>query len=72
MILGDHPSCRFGVPVTIEWDYVEYEPLSVDDYEVHHALRRPLAQMRLSSNHKQDMLCSLGYKPPNWPKHGEN
>ena len=63
MILGDHPNCRFGVPVTIEWDYVEYEPLSVDDYEVHHALRRPLGQMRLSSTHKQDMLRAIGYHP---------
>ena len=62
MILGDHPNCRFGLPVTIEWDYVEYEPLSVDEYEIHHALRRPLRKMILPSAKRKDMFRALGYK----------
>ena len=61
MILGDHPCCRFGLPVTIEWDYLEYQPLSVDDYEVHHALRRPLRQMHLSSSQREAILQDLHY-----------
>jgi len=62
MILGDHPECRFGLPVTLGWDYLEYEPLSVDDYEIHHALRRPLQQMRLPSERRHEMFLDLRYK----------
>mmetsp|Transcript_13784 Transcript_13784/g.26447 ORF Transcript_13784/g.26447 Transcript_13784/m.26447 type:complete len:116 (+) Transcript_13784:775-1122(+) len=61
MILGDHPGCRSGVPVTLEWDYLEYERLSVDDYEIHHALRRPLIQMYMTPLQRQEMLKDIGY-----------
>ena len=61
MILGDHPNCRFGLPVTLEWDYIEYEPLAVNDYEIHHARRRPLRQMMLPSQTRLEMFQALGY-----------
>ena len=61
MILGDHPNCRYGLPVTLEWDFVEYEPIIVDEYEFHHSLRRPLRYMFLSAYKRKDMFLSLGY-----------
>ena len=45
----------------MEWDYVEYEPLSVDEYEIHHALRRPLLKMYLPPLKRQEMLQAIGY-----------
>ena len=40
IILGDHPCCSFGPPLTIDWDYQEGEPLDVDSYEAENALSR--------------------------------
>jgi len=61
MILGDHPSCTYGPPVTIDWDYLEYEPLAVNEYEIHHARRRPLRSMMLNYYKRKDILTQAGY-----------
>ena len=34
-ILGENPCCSYGPPLTLDWDYEEYEPLDVDTYEFH-------------------------------------
>lgn len=56
MVLGDHPCCSWGPPVTLGWAYEEYAPLEVDEYEFHHALRRPLRQLTLNSLKRTTML----------------
>lgn len=60
MIMGDNPSCDDGLPLTIGWDYIEYKPLSVDDYEFHHARRRPLKELAFSfQKRRRIILASL-------------
>lgn len=58
MILGDNPSVGYGPPVTIDWDYVEYNPLPVDEYEFHRPPRRNLRQMGLNY-YTRKHLCEL-------------
>lgn len=58
MVLGDHPNCSWGPPVTLGWAYEEYAPLEVDEYEFHHALRRPLRQLTLSSINRTELLTT--------------
>ena len=31
--LGDNPSCMYGPPVTLDWNYDEMEPVAIDSYE---------------------------------------
>merc|ERR1712166_1436345 len=33
IILGDHPSCRQGVPITIDWKHFEQTEQMIDEYE---------------------------------------
>jgi len=33
IILGDHPSCRQGVPITIDWKHFEKTEQMIDEYE---------------------------------------
>lgn len=58
MILGDNPCVGYGPPVTIDWDYVEYNPLPVDEYEFHRPPRRNLRQMGMNY-YTRKHLCEL-------------
>jgi len=61
MILGDHPCCSYGPPVTIDWNYLEYEPLDVDEYEFHHPPRRTFREMGLNYYQRKALLCIAGH-----------
>ncbi|KAL7529503.1 hypothetical protein ACHAWF_003004 [Thalassiosira exigua] len=61
MILGDHPSCSYGPPVTIDWDYLEYKPLNVNDYEFHHPPRRNMREMGMNYYYRKGLLSRAGF-----------
>jgi len=56
MTLGDHPDCSYGPPVQLGWNYLEYCPLDVDEYEMHHSLRRPLRNLCLNYYKRKELL----------------
>ena len=62
MILGDHPCCSYGPPMTIDWDYLEYEPIDVNEYELHHPPRRALREMSMNYYTRKRMLANAGYR----------
>ena len=61
MIMGDHPNCRYGPPVTISWDYLEYEPVSLNEYEGHHSRRRPLRKLYLFVPQRKQICLDQGH-----------
>ncbi|KAL7532661.1 hypothetical protein ACHAWF_004203 [Thalassiosira exigua] len=61
MILGDHPCCSYGPPLTIDWDYLEYEPLDIDEYEFHHPPRRCLREMMMNYYQRKGVLSKAGF-----------
>lgn len=57
IILGDHPCCSYGPPLTIDWEYHQHDPLEVDVYEFENALsRRTLRGMMLNYYQRKYLL----------------
>mmetsp|Transcript_32482 Transcript_32482/g.68311 ORF Transcript_32482/g.68311 Transcript_32482/m.68311 type:complete len:289 (-) Transcript_32482:195-1061(-) len=61
MILGDHPCCRYGPPLTLDWDYLEYEPLDVNEYEFRHPPRRNVREMGINYYFRERLLSNAGF-----------
>ncbi len=52
-IVGDHPDCRVGPPLSLGWEYTEMPMLDLDEYESHHTKRQ---NFRLTSVTRKNML----------------
>lgn len=55
-IVGDHPDCKVGPPITIGWEYTEKSPRELDDYESSHTRRNII---RLSSITRKNILHNV-------------
>ena len=56
IIVGDNPSVSYGPPLSLSWDYVEYAPVDVDDYERNRGDRRNVRQMVLNYYNRRNLL----------------
>ena len=64
----DHPAVSYGPPITLSWDYLEYDPLDIDEYEIHHPKRRNLRQMGLNYYQRRSLLLRMtDYTPLRFP-----
>lgn len=60
--LSDHPSCSYGPPIQLGWDYLEEITTSVEDYEVTRTpMRRDVHELVLSYNARKRRLKQIGY-----------
>jgi len=60
--LGDNPSCSYGPPVTLDWEYSNEQSLSLDDYEKYRGMRRNKCTMRLPARTRETMLkINMGF-----------
>lgn len=61
MTLGDNPSCSYGPPVCLDWDYEETKKVKLDEYEQSRNKRRTMRQMVLSYYKRFEILQNAGY-----------
>ena len=54
--LGDNPSCSYGPPISLDWDYEEKEPICIDQYEETRDPRRKMYQMHMLSRQRSNLL----------------
>ncbi len=52
-IVGDHPDCKVGPPMSISWEFAELPVQGVDEFESNHKRRR---NIRLTSITRKNML----------------
>ena len=60
-VIGDHPHCSSGCPLSLGWDYVQEESESVSDYEENkqqHGHIRKAEELRLSDQERHDRLLA--------------
>ena len=60
--LSDHPSCSYGPPVALGWEYTEQKAVPLEEYENTRSPRRTMEQMVLSYNVRRYLLLKrAGY-----------
>ena len=60
IVLGDHPSCSYGPPVSLDWGFDEYKPVAVDLYEDNRGPRRSMREMLMNYYHRKHILTVFG------------
>lgn len=58
-VIGDHPHCSSGCPLSLGWNYVQQEPESITDYEDHKEHTRKQDELRLSDQERHDRLMAM-------------
>jgi hypothetical protein len=54
--VGDNPSCSYGTPIQLDWDYEQCDGVTVEEYETNRGKRRNLRQLVLSCYHRHNIL----------------
>ena len=58
--LSDHPSCSYGPPIALGWEYQDEGTVDVEDYEQQRLPRRKLDQLVLSCQTRMHLLVKRG------------
>jgi hypothetical protein len=61
IVIGDHPCCMMGCPISLGWDYSPAKRHLLDQYEAgRQGMRRNRSQLRLTCDERQTILLSWG------------
>lgn len=61
IVLGDHPNCKFGAPISLGWDYHQCDIISVNSYEDARGKRRTMKKLYLNSGTRRKLLKRSGF-----------
>lgn len=56
VIVGDHPCCATGFPLTLDWEYREVNNIEVDKYEKVRSPRRHKEELKISPEERSQLL----------------
>jgi hypothetical protein len=56
VIVGDHPCCASGFPLTLDWEYREVSNIEVDTYEEVRSPRRHKEDLKISPEERCQLL----------------
>jgi hypothetical protein len=59
MVIGDHPCCNLGCPLSLGWEYDENPRVSVDEYEASRSPRRCLKDLKTTWDQRRTMLSDV-------------
>lgn len=60
--IGDNPSCSYGTPISLDWDYEETVRTDLDQYEASKGPRKPLRGILLNYYQRREILIyRMGY-----------
>ena len=54
--IGDNPSCSYGTPISLDWDYEETVRTDLDQYEASKGPRKPLRGILLNYYQRREIL----------------
>jgi hypothetical protein len=54
--IGDNPSVSYGPPISLDWEYEEVEPITLEEYEKSRGPRRNTRQMMLNYYNRKNLL----------------
>jgi hypothetical protein len=53
IVIGDHPCCTMGFPLSLGWEYTDADSLSLDKYEAKRSPRRTRRELRTSCEERR-------------------
>lgn len=56
VVIGDHPCCTMGCPLSLGWDYSRERMLSVDAYEASRSPRRSKEDLKTTWDERRNMV----------------
>ena len=59
VVMGDHPCCTTGCPLSLGWEHSPASTVSVDDYEATRSPRRTRDDLRTTWDERRSLLCDV-------------
>jgi hypothetical protein len=59
IVIGDHPYCTMGCPLSLGWEYSEARQITVDEYEASRPPRRDRQSLRTTWDERRKMLSDF-------------
>lgn len=61
LVVGDNPAVKLGVPISIGWDYVSAEIMSIDEFEKIHSVGKGEEELSIPSDEREIMVRNAGF-----------
>ena len=61
-IIGDNPSCKYGIPISLDWSHSGERSHTLNDYEKFKGMQRSKSMMRMNARTRESIVkMKLGY-----------